>query len=195
MLLRLIATAVCVTVMTGTAGAQTQDNPFRFGTTLSGFAGGTTDSESTSGAAGLELGWEMTRRLAIEGMTLWSDPSANQSDFSVILGSKINLTRKRSGPFVTAGAGMYRALFDSLAGPLPPFYGDRLMPSERTVGRGTFDDFVASVGGGTEYFFHAHWAVRPDVRVMMVFGNSDIRWVTAFGGHLAYHFERHRASE
>src|SRR5690349_12413500 len=109
MLLRLIATVVGVTMMTGTARAQTHDNPFRFGTTLSGFAGGATDSESTSAAAGLELGWEMTRRLAIEGMTLWSIPSANQSDFSVILGTKVNLTRKRSGPFVTGGAGMYRA--------------------------------------------------------------------------------------
>jgi hypothetical protein len=29
----------------------------------------------------------------------------------------------------------------------------------------------------------------------MVFGNSDVRWVTAFGGHVAYHFERHRESE
>ena len=82
-----------------------------------------------------------------------------------------------------------------LVGPLPPFYGDRLITSEQRAVHGTFDDFVASVGGGTEYFFHAHWAVRPDVRVMMVFGNSDVRWVTAFGGPVAYHFERHRESE
>lgn len=196
MLLRLIAIAICASMMTGTAGAQTQDNPFRFGTTLAGFAGGTTDSESTSAAAGLQIGWEITKRLAIEGTTLWSVPGENQRDFSVMLGSKINLTRKRpGGPFATAGAGMYRASFDSLAGPLPPFYGDRMTPSERIGVSGTFDDFAASVGGGAEYFVHGHWAVRPDVRVMMVFGNSDIRWVTVFGGHIAYHFERHRTSE
>ena len=195
MLLRLIAAAACVAVMTGTASAQSHDNPFRFGTTLSGFAGGSTDSESTSPAAGLELGWEITRRLAVEGTTLWNSPNSNQHDFSVLVGSKINLTARRSGPFVTAGAGMYRASFDSLVGPLPRFYGDRLITSEQRAVHGTFDDFVASVGGGTEYFFHAHWAVRPDVRVMMVFGNSDVRWVTAFGGHVAYHFERHRESE
>ena len=165
MLSRLIVTALCVTVIAGTASAQTHNNPFRFGTTLSGFAGGTADSDSTAAAAGLGLGWEMTKRLAIEGATLWSVPGDNQNDFSVILGSKINLTAKRSGPFVTAGAGMYRASFDSLAGPLPPFYSARLTPTERIGVSGRFDDFVASVGGGTEFFFNSHWAVRPDVRV------------------------------
>lgn len=196
MLLRVVASAVCLVAMTGTATAQSQDNPFRFGTTLSGFAGGAADDQGTTAAAGLELGWEITRRLAIQGTTLWSAPGTGQHDFSVTLGPRINLTRGGRGvPFLAAGVGMYRAAFDSLAGPLPPFYGSRLTASQRLDVGGTFDDFVASVGGGAEFFVHPHWAVRPDARVMMVFGNSDVRWVTAFGGSVAYHFERHPISE
>lgn len=194
--LRYLATVLCATVITGTASAQTHDNPFRFGTTLSGFAGGAADTEGAAPAVGLELGWEMTRRLAINGSTLWSAPGNGQHDFSVMIGPRINLTRK--GPrllFVTADAGMYRATFDALRGPLPPFYGNRLSPSERVDRGGTFDDFVASVGGGAELFISGHWAVRPEVGLMTAFGNSDVRWVTTFGGHLAYHFERHRTAE
>ena len=196
MRISLIATVIGVALLTGSVNAQSQDNPFRFGTTLSGFAGGVADPESAGAAAGLELGWEITRRFAIEGTTLWSLPANGQHDFSVMLGPKFNLTRKGLGvPFITAAAGMYRATFDSLAGPLPPFYDNRLTASERLDVRGTFDDFVASFGGGAEFFVHDHWGVRPDVRLMMVFGNSEVRWVTAFGGHVSYHFERHRRSE
>lgn len=196
MLLRFFATAVCVIAMAGLAGAQTHENPFRFGTALSGFAGGAADNEGTAAAAGLELGWEITRRLAVQGNTLWTAPGNGQHDFAVMLGPKINLKRTgRSVPFVTAGIGMYRATFDSLAGPLPPFYGDRLTPAQRLDTGGSFDDFVAAIGGGADVFVHAHWAVRPDVRVMMVVGNADVRWLTAFGGSVAYHFERHQASE
>lgn len=196
MYLRFLAIPLCVLAMTGGVAAQSQDNPFRFGTALSGFAGGAADDQGTAPAVGLELGWEITRRLAIQGNTLWTAPGDGQHDFAVMIGPKINLTRTGRGiPFVIGGVGMYRATFDSLAGPLPPFYGDRLAPSQRLDVGGTFDDFVATIGGGAEVFINAHWAVRPDARVMMVFGNSDTRWVTTFGGSLAYHFERHRTSD
>jgi hypothetical protein len=196
MLLRILATAVCATVITGTASAQSHDNPFRFGTTLSAFAGGAADTEGAAPAAGLNVGWEITRRLAVEGTTLWSNPGNGQHDFSVVLGSKFNVIKMHPGAFfATAGAGMYRATFDSLAGTLPSFYGNRLSASERLDVHGTFDDFVASVGGGAELFVNGHWALRPDVRVLAVFGNSDVRWVTTVGAHLAYHFERHLTSD
>ena len=198
MTLRVIVLAVVTSVASaGVAAAQTtHDNPFRFGTVLSGFGGGAVDSEGAAPAAGLELGWEITHHLAVEGTTLWSLPGDGQHDFGVMIGPRFNLAHnRRHVPFITADVGMYRASFDNLAGTLPPFYGDRLTPAEKTNTRGTFDDFLASVGGGAELFLQNHWAVRPDVRLMMVFNGSDVRWVTAFGAHVAYHFERHRITD
>jgi len=194
---RLIVIAALITLVpTSLASAQSHDNPFRFGTTLAVFAGGTAETEGPAPAAGLELGWELTRRVAVEGTTIWSLPGNGQQDFGVLIGPKFNLSRRRPAvPFVTAAAGMYRASFDSLSGPLPPFYASRVSGAQSLNTSGAFDDFAASVGGGAEFFLHDHWAVRPDVRVLMVFGNSDVRWITAFGAHLAYHFERHRLTD
>jgi hypothetical protein len=198
MTLRVIVLAVLASVASaGLAGGQTtHDNPFRFGTVLSGFAGGTADAEGAAPAAGLELGWEITHRFAIEGTTLWSRPDSAQSDFGVVIGPRLNLAHnRRQVPFITTGVGMYRASFDSLAGTLPPFYGDRLTGTDRVATTGKFDDFLASVGGGAEFFVHDHWAVRPDVRLMMVFSGSDTRWITTVGAHLAYHFEHHSTTD
>lgn len=194
---RLIVVAVIIALIsTSRLSAQTADNPFRFGTTLAVFAGGTADSEGPAPAAGLELGWEITRRLAIDGATLWSVPGNGQHDFAVLIGPKFNVSHSQTAvPFFSAAVGMYRASFDSLAGPLPPFYASRVNGTQAPNTQGSFDDFVTSVGGGAELFVHPHWAVRPDVRVLMVFGNSDVHWITAFGAHVAYHFEKHRLSD
>jgi len=175
------------------AGAQTNDNPFGFGTTLAGFAGGTVDGDGPAPAAGLELGWEIAPRLAIEGTTLWTAPGDGRHEFSVVIGPKFNFRPgRRQVPFVTAGAGMYRATFDAGAAPVPEFYAARMTD---TASPHTFDDFVASVGGGAEFFVHTHWAVRPDVRVLMVAGDSNLRWITAVGVHVAYHFEHHHVAD
>ena len=40
-----------------------------------------------------------------------------------------------------------------------------------------------------------HWAVRPDVRLLMVAGDSDRRWITTFGVHVAYYFEHHHITD
>lgn len=176
------------------AGAQTNDNPFGFGTTLAGFAGGAVDGGRAAPAAGLELGWELVPHLAVEGTTLWTAPGDGRHEFSVVIGPKFNFRPgRRRVPFVTAGAGMYRATFDAGAAPVPQFYAARMI--DATVSTHTFDDFVASFGGGAEFFLHTHWAVRPDVRVMMVTGDSDIRWITAVGVHVAYHFEHHHVGD
>jgi len=94
---------------------------------------------------------------------------------------------------VTVGAGMYRTTFDEVAAPVPPFYASRM--TDTAAPKRTFDDFVASVGGGADFYLHNHWAVRPDVRLLMVAGGSDWRWITTFGVHVAYHFEHHHITD
>jgi len=197
MTLRAIFLAAAVSAVSASlATAQTHDNPFRFGTTLSGFGGLTGDSGGVAPATGLELGWEMTHLVTVEGTTIWSVPGTGQQDFGVTIGPRFNLAHnRRRVPFVAAGVGMYRASFDRLTGQVPSFYADRLQPADRVDTHRTFDDFVLSVGGGAEFFIHDHWAVRPDVRLMTVFSGSDVRWITAFGGHLAYHFDRRHLTD
>ena len=198
MTLRIIAIAALASALSAaSATAQsTSHNPFQFGTTLSGFGGATVDSESTAPAAGLELGWEITHHLAVEGATLWSFPGNGEQDFGVMIGPRFNLAHhRRHIPFVTAAVGMYRASFDNLTAELPPFYDSRVSPANRTGKSGTFDDFLASIGGGGELFLQEHWAIRPEVRLLSVINGSDVRWITSFGAHVVYHFERHPLSD
>jgi hypothetical protein len=192
MTLRVLAiTAFIGAAAVTTASAQTNNNPFGIGTTLSAFGGGAADAGGAAPAAGLELGWEIVPHLAIEGATLWSAPGDGRHEFGVLIGPKFNLAHgQRRVPFLTVGAGMYRTTFDEAAAPVPQFYASRMADGTRT-----FDDFVASVGGGAEFFLHTHWAVRPDVRLLMVAGDSDRPWITTFGVHVAYHFEHHHITD
>jgi hypothetical protein len=56
---------------------------------------------------------------------------------------------------------------------------------------GTFDNFVAALGGGADFFLNEHFALRPEVGVLLVTSGSDARAITVFGLTLAYHFEGH----
>jgi hypothetical protein len=49
---------------------------------------------------------------------------------------------------------MYRTTLDEAAGAVPQFSASRMADGTRS-----FDDFVASVGGGAGFFLHTHWAV------------------------------------
>ena len=195
MTLRILAITALIGASTvAPVGAQTKNNPFGIGTTLSAFAGGAADTDGAPPAAGLELGWEIVPHLAIEGATLWSAPGNGRHEFGVLIGPKFNLAHgQRRVPFLTVGAGMYRTTFDDAAAPVPQFYASRM--ADAATPKHTFDDFVASVGGGADFYLHSHWAVRPDVRLLMVVGDSDRRWITAFGAHVAYHFERHHLTD
>ena len=189
----IIITAFLGAAAVSTAGAQTNGNPFGIGTTLSGFGGGTADTDEAAPAAGLSLGWEIVRNFAIEGTTLWSAPGDGRHEFGVVIGPKFNFaTGRRREPFVSVGVGMYRTTFDEGAGPVPKFYAPRMAETATTH---EFDDFVTSFGAGADFFVHSHWAVRPDVRLLMVTADSQVRWITVFGAHVAYHFEHHHVSE
>jgi hypothetical protein len=94
-------------------------------------------------------------------------------------------------PFLTGGIGLYHASFDRV-GSMPAFYGRRMAMDGMHMGTtATFTDPTVVFGGGVNAFVNRHWAIRPDVREMVVLRNSRSYFVTAFAIHVAYHFEDH----
>jgi hypothetical protein len=187
---RIIAAAALAVVIAAPAHAQ-DPRAFRFGTTLSAFGGVAADANTEHPAAGLALGWEITRRVAVEGTTLWAMPGHDQHEFGVVLGPKINLARGRTVvPYIAGGVGLYQASFPRVMANMSPFYADR-MGGDVMSTRRTFTDLAATLGGGGEVFVANHWAVRPDIRILQINAGHERRWMTTGVVHLAYHFVSH----
>lgn len=187
---------VGVAVMLGVAGEASAQviasDEWRQGTTLAVFGGAATGS-GTRAATGGAVGWEFLPRLTIDGSGVWEAPRRGASAFAGLLGVRVNVTPPAVAvPFVSAGVGLYRASFDADAADVPDFYRRRMTGGGLGAARDhTFDDFVFTVGGGVDLFLRRHVALRPDVRVLFVRGNSDTRTVAVYGVHLAFHFEEH----
>jgi len=140
------------------------------GTTLGGFVGAASSQSVTDMAAGVMVGWELTPHLAIEGRGLWLDAGPGADAFTALLGARVPILPGRLiGPFVSGGAGLYRA----------------------TSGGGSFDDFDFAVGTGADIPLGGRLALRPEVTVLLVTTRADTRTIPVFGVHLAYHFDSH----
>jgi hypothetical protein len=165
---------------------------WRFGTTLAGFVGAASASSDTGVAAGAALGWEITPHFTLEGRGIWLDAGHRADAFAAVLGARVPLLPARPVvPFLSAGAGVYRATFESMSSTVPRFYQHRMMPGSGEFRGRTFDDFVVSVGGGSDVFLARHLALRPEITVLLVTSRSDRRAIPVYGVHLAYHFESH----
>jgi hypothetical protein len=93
-------------------------------------------------------------------------------------------------PFASAGIGFYRATFEAAgSGTMPRFYRGRMAEFGRVSH--TFEDFLVTIGAGTELFLSRHVALRPELTVLLVTARSDARAVPLFGVHMVYHFESH----
>jgi opacity protein-like surface antigen len=173
-----------------TAQAQTSSTiDWGQGTTLSGFAGAASVTGDTDAAAGVSLGWEITPRFGLEGRGVWLRAGDTEDAFAATLAARVAIRPARPFvPFASAGVGMYRASFDTASG-LPEFYRNRL--SAGAVGGQTFTDFALTFGGGADFFVTRHLALRPEVNVLLVMTQSDVRAVTVYGAQIAYHFESH----
>ena len=179
------------------ASAQTFPMDWRHGTTLSGFIGTQSASSDVSPAAGVGLGWEVTRRLSFEGRGTWFrvNDDDRPSDFAATLAANVALLTPRTAvPFVSAGAGMYRATVNSASAAVPDFYRQRLSPDPRGVNH-TFQDFLVAVGGGVNVFVSGHLALRPEANLLIVTTSSDARPVGVYGLQLVYHFETHKVGQ
>lgn len=161
---------------------------WRRGTTLAGFGGVATGSE-TMPALGTSLGWEIAPHLSVEGRGLWLPHDPGATDFFAWLGALVPI---RPGgtviPFASAGVGMYQATVNAADG-VPEFYEQRMAGRQR----GTFEDFALAFGGGANIFVTSHIAIRPQVDLLLVTAHNDARPMAVYGVHLAYHFESHKA--
>lgn len=177
----------------GTASAQTDANAnvWRRGTTASGIAGVTTDGSRTGPAVGAAVGWELTRRLAIEGDGTWLELGDGLDAFAASLKTRVRLLGRRPvDPFVHGGIGFYRASFAATAHTPPHFYqrrmGGALVPGRTGM---SFTDPSLVAGGGVNIFLTRHLALRPAVEATVVMRNGHryvLRGVTVQG---VFHFE------
>lgn len=187
-----VATAIALLLAANASAQSGSANKWRNGTTLAGFVGGAT-APDPSAATGASLGWELLPHLTIDGSGIWTMPRDEASTVTALLGVRVNLTPPRPVvPFVSGGAGVHRATFDTSTSPVPEFYRRRL-PSVSTGlrRRYAFDDFAYAVGAGADIFLRRHLALRPDVRLVFVTDGGATHTGGVYGLHLAYHFEDH----
>jgi hypothetical protein len=165
---------------------------WQHGTTLVGFAGAQSASSNVNPAAGAGFGWEVTRQLSLEGRATWFNVNGGLSDFAATFAAHVPLvTAHPVVPFVSAGAGMYRASFDSTSSVVPAFYRNRMPEGVPLRGSRAFQDFLLTLGGGVNVFVSKHVALRPDATMMLVTDGANTRRLGVFGVQLVYHIEPH----
>ena len=193
--------ALIVLVVAAAATAQTpqkvQPPPpttmWQHGSTLNLFAGAAAAPSHRGAIGGGAVGWEVKPRFALEGSGEWMEWGAGSHAFAAAITAQTGLAGPRPVmPFLTGGIGLYRASFDRLGTAMPAFYGRRMSIDGVRMGTtATFTDPTLVFGGGVNAFINRHWAIRPDVREMVVLRDSHSYFVTAFAVHVAYHFEDH----
>ena len=163
------------------------------GSTLNLFAGSATAPSRRAAIGGGAVGWELKPRFAVEGSGEWMEWGTGSHGFAAAITAQTGLAGPRPVmPFLTGGIGLYRASFDRIGTPTPAFYARRIAMDGAGMGTtATFTDPTVVFGGGVNAFVSRHWAIRPDVREMVVLRNSRSYFVTAFAIHVAYHFEDH----
>lgn len=162
------------------------------GTTLGGFIGATSTSSDVDVAAGAGFGWEILPHFGLEGRGTWYRQGPRARAFSATLAARVPLTHARPlAPFVSAGVGMHRASFDAGAERMPEFYRRRLAANGSSLRGETFEDFMATFGGGVDVYISTHLAVRPEIAVGLITTRSDVRAMPVYGVQVTYHFETH----
>jgi len=192
----LLVGAIALLTVAERVSAQTVPMDWRHGTTLMSFVGAESASPDTSPAAGVGVGWEVTRHLSFEGRGTWVRVSDRPSEFDATLSAQVALlTPRLAVPFVSAGVGMYRATFHSASASTPDFYRKRMSPDLFGARTETFQDFLVTVGGGVNLFVSSHLALRPQANLLLVTTRSDARPLAEYGMHVVYHFEAHRVGQ
>jgi hypothetical protein len=187
-----MACVCCAVSVPASAQTDVRTDDWSHGTTLNGFAGLATDTQSGPVLGGA-VGWEVTPGLAIEGSGSWLEFGHGTKAFGGALKVRARLFGRRTvDPFLQAGIGMYRASFEPSAQKVPSFYGRRMRASMRTDGAPvTFTDPTVVAGGGVNIFVNRHLAIRPDVEATVVLRDRRSHVVTTVALHAVYHFESH----
>lgn len=184
----LILLVAMVSMSSAVARAQTAPpNQWARGTELAVSAGGATTGPMVAGS----VKWEMTRWVAIEGRGAWFDRGDDARGFGADLSALVNLVAKRPvTPFLGAGFGLHRASFDGAPPAMTDFYRMR-MRSGRFAGSHVFTDPALRLTAGVDVIARRHWALRPDVSLLLVRAGGDGETLASAGISVGYRFEDH----
>jgi hypothetical protein len=172
-------------------GAQTQtpaEQPRA--TELGALVGGASSSGTGAVVAGI-AGWELTRWASLEARGAWFAPGDGSTAFSADVGTIVNVVPAREiTPYVGAGFGFYRAMFDSPSSPMPPFYRVRVAADQRPE-RLMFTDPALRISAGIE-FVSDTLSIRPEASSMIVWRNGRSEAIGLVGVRFGYRFEENR---
>ena len=181
-------------VAAGTASAQTDErgNVWRHGTTATAIAGVASDGSRSGPAIGGAIGWEVTRRFALEGDGAWMHLGDGMKGFAGSLKARVRMFGRRPiDPFVHAGAGFYRASFSGPARHSPRFYQHRMRSGVIPPGASTFTDPSLVAGGGINFHVRRQLALRPTVDAAFIMRDRRHYVVTTVALQAVFHFEDH----
>jgi hypothetical protein len=177
------------------AAAQGQAPPpenWTRGTMLNLFAGAGADSTRAGGVFGGSVGWEVTRRLAVEGTGTWltRGPGADAfaGDVAVLAHFR---APTRLVPFLKGGFGLYRASFDPTRSEMPAFYRDRVVENPLFPHHAVFTDPSFVAGGGITAWLTERISLRPEVEAKIVTRGGHAHPFTAAVLRVGYHFQDH----
>lgn len=186
---RTAALAAAALLAAAPAGAQGAGGiAWQYGTTLTlnpGVASGNSEAGATLGGA---IGWEVTPRLAVEGIGTWLNRPESSETFSAAIRSRYALVPRRSAPFLEGGFGMYVTTIDPTTASVPGFYRNRI---DETARRQTFTDPAFFAGGGWTAFVSRHISLQPAVEWTIVTRGGHGYVLTGAAVRLSYHFEDH----
>jgi hypothetical protein len=135
--------------------------------------------------------WQIAPQFSVEGGTTWLSGGAGASGSGTLFGVRTTLPSRRAAPYLSGGAGVYRAVFDGSA-PLPACYKGRVASEVAGSGvRHVFNDLAYAAGAGVDVFLSQHIALRPEARVLLVRVDGRTHPIWVIGSQLAYHFESH----
>ena len=163
--------------------------------TTANFMGGVSfDNSNPTGVLGGAFGWELTARLNIETTARWLVPKDGADAFAFLFTVQAPLLARRTFvPFVSGGAGVYSANFDSGSTAIPEFYSQRMTPPGVPSGSAErFTDPAVVLGGGVSIFASRNVSVRPEVETIWLRSDGMNHFVTSVMVRFAYHFEEHR---
>ena len=192
-----VGAVIVMTAAAQGAWAEQSESPPRDGPVSVSALGGVSFGDDHTGAAGgITLGVDLNERVSLEGRAVYFDRGRGQSAVEVNAGVLVDLLAGgRAVPYLSAGGGLYRAMFDfgdggsvgmmggfssvnGVVGPgqMPMFYARRFEAADQ-IGSGWhmqgFTDPALSVGGGVRFDLTSHVYLRPDVRALTIFGGRD----------------------
>lgn len=204
--------------LTAPALSAAQESDHGDGRVSLAFLGGiSTGSGETGAAVGATLLSDVSRRVGIEARSVYMDRGPGSSAFDLTANVLVKLLDAgRANPYLAMGGGAYVAMFDlgnrqlfgmmgndftrnntAQAGPtfagsgMPMFYARRMgaitVPSDGWHMR-SFTDPTLSFGGGVNVDLRRGMSLRPDVRMLIVFGGVETFTTTTATLSFGYRF-------